>query len=81
MEKLIDIPTAARMLGGLSHWTIRAWLAQGKLRATHVGGRTMLSEAELERFLRDEQDRARTKKVPAPRGKPKTKQPVASCSA
>ena len=46
MEKLYDIPTAAQMLGGVSHWTVRAWLREGRLTPTRVGGRVMLSERE-----------------------------------
>lgn len=80
MEKLYDIPTAAQMLGGVSHWTVRAWLREGRLTPTRVGGRVMLSERELDRFLREEQTRPRKKRVLAPRGKANPKHAVASCS-
>jgi excisionase family DNA binding protein len=53
MEKLVSIPEAAHLLGGVSVWTIRAWLSQGKLRRTKVGGRTMIRESELRRFIED----------------------------
>lgn len=51
MKKLVDIPKAAEMLGGVSHWTIRGWINAGRLQPTKVGRRVMLSEDELERFL------------------------------
>lgn len=54
MDTLFSVDDAARALGGLSPWTVRAWLCSGKLRKTKVGGRTMIRQAELERFLRAE---------------------------
>jgi excisionase family DNA binding protein len=81
MDNIFNLEEAGRKLGGISVWTLRAWLKQGRLKATKVGGRTMLAEAELERFLRQEQSRVRNKKVPARSGKPKGKQGVAGCSA
>ncbi|HTY83409.1 MAG TPA: helix-turn-helix domain-containing protein [Silvibacterium sp.] len=54
MDALLSIEEAARRLGGLSKWTIHAWLSKGKLRRTKVGGRTMIRESELARVIRDE---------------------------
>jgi excisionase family DNA binding protein len=54
MEQLISVEEAARRLGGLSKWTIRAWLSQGRLRRTKVGGRTMIRESELLRVIEDD---------------------------
>ena len=47
MGKLHSIESAAEFLGGLSPWTIRAWLSQGKLTRIKIGSRTMIREAEL----------------------------------
>ena len=47
MDKLHSIESAAEFLGGLSPWTIRAWLSQGKLTRIKVGSRTMVREQEL----------------------------------
>jgi excisionase family DNA binding protein len=47
----IGIREAARALG-LSHWTLRAWIRQGRLRAVRLGRRRMIEPAELERLLR-----------------------------
>jgi excisionase family DNA binding protein len=51
MDKLLSIDEAARALGGLSKYTIEAWLSQGKLRRTKVGSRTMIREEDLRDFL------------------------------
>lgn len=47
MGKLHSIESAAEFLGGLSPWTIRAWLSQGRLTRIKIGSRTMVGEAEL----------------------------------
>jgi excisionase family DNA binding protein len=51
-QKLYSVPDAAAFLGGVSKWTVHAWLAKGKLRRTKVGSRTMIAEADLQSFLR-----------------------------
>ena len=53
MENLLSVEEAARKLGGLSKWTIHAWLSQGRLRRTKVGGRTMIRESELQKVIQD----------------------------
>ena len=42
MDTLLSVEEAARKLGGLSKYTIHAWLSSGKLRRTKVGSRTMI---------------------------------------
>jgi len=61
MESLYSVEEAARLLGGISKWTVHAWLSQGKLRRTKVGGRTMIRESELQKVIEDDG------KSPAPR--------------
>ena len=56
MERLLSVDEAAAKLGGLSRYTIHAWLSQGKLRRTKVGSRTMIQESELERFVREQNE-------------------------
>jgi excisionase family DNA binding protein len=51
MDRLLSIDEAAEYLGGLSKWTIHAWLGKGKLRKTKAGRRTMLRESDLEAFV------------------------------
>lgn len=51
MEKLFSVEEAARELGGLSKFTIHAWLSSGKLRRTKVGSRTMIRESDLQAFV------------------------------
>jgi excisionase family DNA binding protein len=54
MDSLLSVEEAARRLGGISKWTVHAWLNKGRLRRTKVGSRTMIRESELERVIRDE---------------------------
>lgn len=51
MDQLFSVEQAAVRLGGISKWTIHAWLAKGKLRRTKVGRRTMIRESDLQAFL------------------------------
>lgn len=53
MEQLLSIEEAARRLGGISKWTLHAWLSQGRLQRTKVGSRTMIRESELARVIED----------------------------
>jgi excisionase family DNA binding protein len=50
-DRLHSVESAADFCGGLSKYTIAAWLSQGKLRRTKVGSRTMIRQSELERFI------------------------------
>jgi excisionase family DNA binding protein len=47
MENLYSVDEAAQKLGGISKWTIHAWLSQGRLQRTKVGGRTMIRESPV----------------------------------
>jgi len=51
MDSLLSIEGAARKPGGLSKYTIHAWLAKGKLRQTKVGRRTMVRGRDLQAFI------------------------------
>jgi excisionase family DNA binding protein len=53
LDTLLSVEEAARRLGGLSKYTIHAWLSAGKLRRTKVGSRTMIRESELQRVIED----------------------------
>jgi excisionase family DNA binding protein len=53
VETLLSVEEAAKRLGGISKWTIHAWLSQGKLQRTKVGGRTMIRESELAKVIQD----------------------------
>jgi excisionase family DNA binding protein len=53
MEQLYSVDEAARLLGGISRWTIHSWFSQGKLLRTKVGGRTMIRESELAKVIED----------------------------
>ena len=49
--KLYSVEDAAVFLGGISKWTVHAWLAKGRLRRTKVGSRTMIRESDLQAFV------------------------------
>lgn len=53
MENLLSVEEAAKRLGGLSKWTVHAWLSQGRLQRTKVGGRTMIRESELQKVIEE----------------------------
>ena len=53
MDNLLSVEEAARRLGGISKWTIHAWLSQGKMQRTKVGSRTMIRESELQKVIED----------------------------
>ncbi len=46
----IGVKDAAARLG-LTHWTLRKYIAQGKLRAVRIGRRVLIEPAELERLV------------------------------
>jgi Helix-turn-helix domain len=52
-DKLFSIQGSANYLGGISIWTVRAWLSQGKLKRTKIGARTMIRESELRKVITD----------------------------
>ena len=53
LDKLYSVDEAAKFLGGISKWTIHAWLSQGRLQRTKVGSRTMIRQSELEKVVED----------------------------
>ena len=52
-DVLFSVDEAAKRLGGISKYTVHAWLSQGKLQRTKVGGRTMIRESELARVIHE----------------------------
>jgi excisionase family DNA binding protein len=61
-DELLSVKRVAEELGGLSKWTVHAWLSQGKLRRTKVGARTMIRRSELQRVVQDQAPRPRPTK-------------------
>ena len=53
MDPLMSVAEAAKRLGGISKWTVHAWLSKGRLQRTKVGGRTMIRESELAKIIQD----------------------------
>jgi excisionase family DNA binding protein len=52
MDTLISIESAARTFG-LSVWTVRAWIAQGRLGSTKLGRRRLVPQSEIDRLLQE----------------------------
>lgn len=52
-DALLSVEEAAKRLGGISKWTAFAWLSQGRLQRTKVGGRTMVRESELTKVIQE----------------------------
>lgn len=50
MQPLKSVAEAARLLG-ISPWTTRGYIRDGKLKAVRLGRRVLVEEAELERFV------------------------------
>jgi excisionase family DNA binding protein len=64
MRALKSIEEAAGLLG-ISPWTIRSYIRDGKLKPVRLGRRVLLEEDELERLVADSQkpESVRTEKV------------------
>jgi excisionase family DNA binding protein len=52
-DVLRDVPGTAARVGKVSPWTIYKWISVGKLKKTYVGGRVMIAESDVQRFLAD----------------------------
>lgn len=50
MRPLKSVEQAAELLG-ISKWTVRSYIREGKLRPVRLGRRVLLPEEELERFV------------------------------
>lgn len=71
MERLLSIEEAAHQLGGISKWTIHAWLSRGRLQRTKVGARTMIRESELQKVIQEGGKSPAPPRRMAARGKPR----------
>jgi excisionase family DNA binding protein len=49
-QLLVGIKDAAASLG-LSHWTLRAWIREGRLAAVRMGRRVLIEPSELARLI------------------------------
>jgi excisionase family DNA binding protein len=50
VKPLYDVKSTAQLLG-VSTWTVRAYIRQGKLRPVRIGRLVRLDEEELSRFV------------------------------
>lgn len=53
LEPMYSVEEAGKKLGGVSRWTIYAWMSRGKLERTRVGGRVMVKESSLLKLIRE----------------------------
>lgn len=53
MSVLYALPEAARLLGGISVWTLRKHVANRGLQVTRIGRRVFLDAEEIERVRRE----------------------------
>ena len=49
-ERLTGLEAAATRLG-ISVWTLRAWVQQGKIASNKLGGRRLIAESEIQRLI------------------------------
>jgi excisionase family DNA binding protein len=49
-DRLVGIKNAAEILA-VSHWTLRAWITQGKISSAKLGARRLIPESEINRLL------------------------------
>jgi excisionase family DNA binding protein len=53
MVRFYSVDEAAKLLT-LSHWTIRAWIRDGRLRSAKIGDRRVIRESELQKLIVDD---------------------------
>ncbi|MGI4981302.1 MAG: helix-turn-helix domain-containing protein [Janthinobacterium lividum] len=63
MERLLTVGEAAQALGGISKYTVQAWLSSGKLQRTKVGSRTMIRESDLQAVVQVGAKSERVKRI------------------
>ena len=51
--RLLGVDEAARVLGGISPWTLRKHIEFGNVKVTRIGRRVFLDAEEVERIRRD----------------------------
>jgi len=49
-KRLLSIDETAELLG-ISKWTVRAWIQQGRLASVKLGSRRLLAQAEIDRVI------------------------------
>ena len=53
MPAVCDLHEAARLLGGISVWTLRKHVALGAIRVTRLGRRVFIPDEEIDRIRRE----------------------------
>ena len=60
-DRLVNIKDAAAILA-ISPWTVRAWIAQGKISSAKLGARRLIPESEINRLLAEAKTQRRDMK-------------------
>ena len=50
MDNLLSVEKAAEVLS-ISPWTVRAWIAKGRLGSTKLGSRRLIPQSEIEKLI------------------------------
>jgi excisionase family DNA binding protein len=58
MDALLSVSRASELLG-ISHWTVRKYIAINRLRPIRIGRRTLLELSEVQRLIDEGRDRQR----------------------
>jgi predicted site-specific integrase-resolvase len=53
MPTLFALPDAAKSLGGISIWTLRRHISEGRIRVVRIGRRVFLDADEVSRIRRE----------------------------
>lgn len=56
---ILDVPTAAKALGGMGESTLRRWIATGKVPTVRLGRRVFIRPESLRELIRRSERRAR----------------------
>jgi hypothetical protein len=75
-RELVGLEEAARILGGVSIWTLRQWAYKGKISSHKLSTRLMFDRAELDRVI-TESERPRLQRLHAGDAEPAAKHAAA----
>lgn len=62
---LVDVKTAAELLGGLGYTTVLQMIREGKLPSVHVGRRVLIPRQALQDFIEERAQAATLRTQPA----------------
>jgi excisionase family DNA binding protein len=51
VDRLLSIEAAAELLGNISPWTVRKWIAERKIKSCKLGSRRLIPCSEIKRLI------------------------------